>query len=116
MRIPGDGSVSLVVVGEGMDAADNWIADKRRGRRHRDHRRHSPRRALSRKRGVRARPSGKPFTDDKHRHGAREQEPHGDLRSFGEITGGPPPLDKRGRSLFLEKLDEAVNAIRRRQE
>ena len=34
------------------------------------------------------------------------------LRQTGDITGGPPPMDKKFRSRFLSKLDEIINAIR----
>jgi hypothetical protein len=34
------------------------------------------------------------------------------LRQTGEITGGPPPMDKKFRSRFLSKLDEMVNSVR----
>jgi len=36
-----------------------------------------------------------------------------DLRGAGEMTGGPPPLTRRDRSLFLQKLDETIRSIRR---
>jgi uncharacterized protein YaiI (UPF0178 family) len=34
---------------------------------------------------------------------------------MGEIKGGPPPFSKRDRSLFLQQLDQAINAIRRKR-
>lgn len=114
MRIPGDGSVSLVVVGEGMDAADNWIANNA-GDGDIVITADIPLAARCLEKGAYVLgPSGKPFTDDNIGMALASRNLMADLRSFGEITGGPPPLDKRGRSLFLEKLDEAVNAIRRR--
>ena len=36
------------------------------------------------------------------------------LRESGTITGGPPPLEKRQRSRFLQVLDETIQAIRRK--
>ena len=36
------------------------------------------------------------------------------LRELGEVTGGPPPFSKRDRSMFLQKLDELLGALRRR--
>jgi len=36
-----------------------------------------------------------------------------ELRETGEVTGGPPPFGKKDRSLFLQRLDEAVYAGRR---
>ena len=35
------------------------------------------------------------------------------LRDQGVMTGGPPPFAPKDRSLFLQKLDELVNAVRR---
>jgi uncharacterized protein YaiI (UPF0178 family) len=35
------------------------------------------------------------------------------LRDQGVMMGGPPPFEKKDRSLFLQKLDEMVNTIRR---
>jgi uncharacterized protein len=37
------------------------------------------------------------------------------LRDLGTITGGPVPFEKRDRSRFLQRLDEAIQAIRRRK-
>jgi uncharacterized protein len=36
------------------------------------------------------------------------------LRQSGEIGGGPAPFAKADRSRFLSKLDETIQAIRRR--
>jgi uncharacterized protein YaiI (UPF0178 family) len=38
-----------------------------------------------------------------------------DLRDAGEVKGGPPPFAKRDRSHFLRQLDQAINAILRKQ-
>ena len=35
------------------------------------------------------------------------------LRDQGSLTGGPKPFAKKDRSLFLQKLDELVNALLR---
>ncbi|MHC4779988.1 MAG: DUF188 domain-containing protein, partial [Planctomycetota bacterium] len=36
-----------------------------------------------------------------------------ELRDTGQITGGPPPLKKKDRSRFLQKLDETIRLISR---
>ena len=36
------------------------------------------------------------------------------LRDLGTMTGGPAAFEKRDRSRFLQRLDETVQAIRRR--
>jgi uncharacterized protein YaiI (UPF0178 family) len=113
MRIPADPRIELRVVGDGFDAADDWIVD------HLD--------ALdvvitadvllaSRclKKGARVLgPSGKPFTDDNIGAAVATRNLLSELRGAGEMTGGPPPLTKRDRSRFLQKLDEVIQAIRR---
>jgi len=37
------------------------------------------------------------------------------LRDIGETTGGPPPFAKRDRSLFLQRLDQILGALVRKQ-
>jgi len=58
-------------------------------------------------------PTGKPFTDENVGEALAVRDLLTDLRSAGEITGGPKPLAKQDRSRFLQKLDEIVQAIRR---
>jgi uncharacterized protein YaiI (UPF0178 family) len=36
-----------------------------------------------------------------------------DLRSAGEITGGPPPFSPRDRSAFLSALDQTIRRLQR---
>ncbi len=36
------------------------------------------------------------------------------LREAGTVTGGPAPMSKRDRSVFLQKLDALLNALERR--
>ena len=108
-------SVSLQVVDDGFDAADDWIvehvefgdivitadillAD----------------RCL--KKGARViGTTGKPFTEDNIGNAVATRELLSELRGAGEITGGPPPIQKRDRSLFLQKLDEIIQSIRRQR-
>ncbi|MBI2002312.1 MAG: DUF188 domain-containing protein, partial [candidate division NC10 bacterium] len=37
------------------------------------------------------------------------------LRDLGTIRGGPAAFEKRDRSRFLQRLDETIQAIRRRR-
>jgi uncharacterized protein YaiI (UPF0178 family) len=113
MRIPENPRIELRVVGDGFDAADDWIVD------------HLETfdivitadvlladRCL--KKGARVLgPSGKPFTDDNIGAAVATRNLLSDLRGAGQMTGGPPPLTKRDRSRFLQKLDEVIQAIRR---
>ncbi len=114
MRIPDEGYVALKVVGEGMDAADDWIvehlevddivitADIPLAAR------------CLEKAAYALGPTGKPFTEDNIGSALATRELLSALRDSGEVMGGPPPFDKRDRSRFLHRLDEAINAIRRK--
>ena len=114
MRIPRDERVTLKVVDRNADAADDWIveqvetddiviaAD-------------IPLAARCLEKGAFVLGhKGKPFTEDNIGAALATRNLLADLRDFGEVSGGPAPFDKRDRSLFLQKLDEAINAIRRK--
>jgi len=113
LRIPDQRSVELVVVADDFDAADDWIvdcaglgdivvtADILLAQR-----------CLAEGAHVLG-PSGKPFTEDNIGSAVATRELMAELRMSGEITGGPPPFQKSDRSLFLQKLDEMVQRIRR---
>jgi uncharacterized protein YaiI (UPF0178 family) len=114
VRTPKEPWITLKVVEDGFDAADDWIVEQIQ-----------PydivitadillaNRCL--KKDTRALgPSGNPFTEDNIGHAVATRDLLSELRSTGEITGGPPPFTKRDRSRFLQKLDELVQSIRRR--
>jgi hypothetical protein len=115
MRVPGECGVSLEVVEEGFDAADDWIVE------------HVqpddivitadvPLDSRCLKKGALViGTTGKPFTEANIGQAVAIRDLLADLRGAGELTGGPRPLTKRDRSLFLQQLDEAVQSIRRRQ-
>ena len=112
-RIPDDASIALVVVREGLDAADDWIAE------------HAgagdivitadiPLAARCLRNGARViGTTGRPFTEDNVGAALATREILSDLRTAGEFTSGPPPFEKRDRSRFLQALDTAIQAIRR---
>ena len=114
MRVPEEETLSLKVVGEGMNAADDWIVE------------HVeaddivitadvPLAARCLEKGASALgPTGKPFTKDNIGSALATRDLLSALRDLGEVTGGPPPFDKRDRSRFLHQLDEAINTIRRK--
>jgi uncharacterized protein YaiI (UPF0178 family) len=114
MRVPEGDKLALKVVGEGMDAADNWIvehlgvddivitADIPLAARCLEKTAH----ALG--------PTGKPFTKENIGSALATRELLSALRDFGELMGGPPPFDKRDRSRFLHQFDEMINALRRK--
>jgi uncharacterized protein YaiI (UPF0178 family) len=115
MRIPDGVKITLKVVDKGMDAADDWIVE---------HLEANdivvtadiPLAARCVERGAYVLgPTGKPFTEDNIGPALATRNLLSELREVGEVTGGPPPFDKRDRSRFLQGLDKAVNEIRRKQ-
>lgn len=113
MRIPNERHITLEVVGDGFDAADDWIVE------------HVqpgdivitadiPLASRCLKEGARALGStGRPFTQDNIGQAVATRNLLEELRGAGEMTGGPSPLTKRDRSRFLQQLDEVIQAIRR---
>jgi uncharacterized protein YaiI (UPF0178 family) len=115
MKVPDDQRTTLEVVGDGFDAADDWIV---KNVQHHDivvtADVHLASRCL--KNGARVLgTSGRPFTEANIGAAVATRDLLSDLRGAGEITGGPPPLTKRDRSVFLQKLDEVIQSIRRTQ-
>ena len=113
MRIPDERWIALEVVEDGFDAADDWIVDHVEP--------HDivvtadiPLASRCLKKGSRVIGStGKPFTDHNIGQAVATRDLLSDLRGAGEITGGPPPIDTRDRSRFLQKLDEVIQSVRR---
>ncbi len=113
IRPPGLANVQVVVVGEGPDVADDWIAERitdadvcvttdiplasrclARGAR-----------ALSH--------TGHVWSADNIGSALAGREVARHLREIGVVGGGPPPLAKADRSRFLSALDSIVVAARR---
>ena len=113
MRTPDERSVALEVVGDALDAADDWIVSHVQP--------HDivitadillASRCLQEGSRVIG-PTGKPFTESNIGEAVATRDLLSQLREAGEMTGGPPPLTKRDRSRFLQQLDEAIQSIRR---
>jgi len=58
-------------------------------------------------------PNGKPFTEQSIGMTLAVRNLMTDLRSSGEVTGGPRSFAPRDRSAFLSALDQAVRRIQR---
>ncbi len=113
MRTPDEPGISLEVVKDDFDAADDWIVDGSgpddivitadillAGRCLQE--------------GARViGPTGKPFTEENIGAAIATRELLAELRVTGEVAGGPPPMDKRDRSRFLQQLDQEIQSIRR---
>ena len=115
MRMPREEQIELVVVDDGFDTADDWIVERVTGNDiviTEDIPLAS--RALEKDAQV-VSPRGRVFTNDTIGDDLANRELMSHLRESGVISGGPAPFDKRNRSRFLERLDEAVHAVRRRK-
>ncbi len=113
INVPRDPRIERVVVSDGFDAADNWIAE------------HAgpgdivvtadiPLADRSLKAGAAVIGStGLPFTTSSIGMAMANRELLSNLRAMGEITGGPKPMTAKDRSRFLSALDETIQKIRR---
>lgn len=115
MRTPEQEGLEFVLVDDGFDAADDWVVE------------HSdaddivitsdiPLAARCLQKGARVLgPKGNEFSEDSIGSALASRELLSQLRDMGEMTGGPAPMEKRHRSAFLQKFDQIIQAIRRKQ-
>jgi len=97
-----------VVVGAGMDEADNWIAE-RAGPGDIVITADVPLASRAMKAGAEViAPNGRAFTADSIGMTLATRNLMDSLRSAGVITGGPKPFSPRDRSSFLSALDQAI--------
>lgn len=113
IRTPASALIHLVVVQDGPDAADDWIAARAsRGDIVVTADIPLAQRALGA--GAQAlHPAGRTFTSDNIGAALASRAVGEHLRSMGEITGGPAPFAAADRSRFLQALDAAVMRARR---
>jgi len=108
IRPPGLLYVEMVMVGEAMDAADDWIAERIAaadicvtG--------DIPLASRCLAKGARVvPPNGRPFTEANISSALAGREIARHLRELGEGGRGPPPFTKADRSRFLSALDNAI--------
>jgi uncharacterized protein len=115
IRVPQDPLIERVAAGSGMDAADDWIAERARAG---DVVITSDIPLASRcvKAGAEViAPNGKPFSEESIGMTLAMRNLMTDLRSSGEITGGPKSYSPRDRSAFISALDQAIRRIQRRR-
>ena len=115
VRVPVDPLIEMVVVEQGPDVADDWIAGRAAGGdivvtsdiplAHR---------CLQTGAEV-VGPTGRPFTPSSIGSALAQRGLMEHLRSIGEITGGPKPFAAGDRSRFLSALDQAINRSKRRR-
>lgn len=116
IRIPDHDLISRIVVGDAMDAADDWIAEQSD-----DCAIVITADILLADRALKAGasvigPNGKPFTTDSIGSAIATRAIMADLRAgaTGDNIGGPAPFRKEDRSRFLSALDEALVKLRRK--
>ncbi|HUZ12094.1 MAG TPA: YaiI/YqxD family protein [Caulobacteraceae bacterium] len=114
IRTPDDARITAIVVDEGPDAADDWIA-ARAGPGDVVITADLPLAARALEAGAQALgPAGRAFTTDNIGAALAARGIGEHLRSFGQITAGPKPFARSDRSRFLQALDAAVaRALRR---
>jgi uncharacterized protein YaiI (UPF0178 family) len=113
IAVPRDPLIERVVVAAGMDAADDWIAE-RAARGSIVITQDIPLAARAVKAGaVAIAPNGKPFTEDSIGMALATRNLMDALRSAGEITGGPKPFAPKDRSVFLQSLDREIVRLKR---
>jgi uncharacterized protein YaiI (UPF0178 family) len=113
IAVPRDPMIERVVVGSGMDEADNWIAE-RAGTGAIVITADVPLASRAVKAGAEVlAPNGRAFTADSIGMTLATRNLMDSLRSAGEITGGPKPFSPRDRSSFLAALDQAIVRLRR---
>lgn len=114
LRVPNDPLVDRVVVSDGFDAADDWIAEASD-----DACIVITSDILLADRCLKAgaavlSPTGKAFTSSSIGGAIATRAIMADLRAGGEQLGGPPPFTKADRSNFLQALDTALIRMARR--
>jgi len=113
IAVPRDAFVERIVVGGGMDEADNWIAE-RAGRGDIVITADIPLASRCVKNGATVlAPNGKPFSEESIGMTLATRNLMDSLRSAGAITGGPRPFAPRDRSNFLSALDQALVRLKR---
>lgn len=111
IRIPDDPLIDRVIVSDGFDAADDWIAE-RAG----DHVLVITADILLAERCLAAGaavlgPKGVPFTTASIGGAVATRAIMADLRAGGEQIGGPAPFTRADRSRFLQAMDAAVRRL-----
>jgi uncharacterized protein len=113
IQVPRDPLIERVAAGSAPDAADDWIAE-RAGASDIVITADIPLASRCVKAGAQViAPTGKPFSEESIGMTLAVRNLMHDLRSAGEVTGGPRPFGPRDRSAFLAALDQAVRRAQR---
>jgi uncharacterized protein YaiI (UPF0178 family) len=113
MRLPFGDNVKRVVVADGADAADNWIAEQCAAGDivvTAD----IPLASRAIKKGARViSHAGKPFTEDSIGMALAMRDLMSQLRDTGEVRGNNPVLTPKDRSNYLQVLEKAIQLGKR---
>ncbi|GJE27277.1 YaiI/YqxD family protein [Methylobacterium organophilum] len=113
MNLPREPWIERVVVGDRLDEADDWIAE-RVGPGAIVITADVPLASRCVKAGaVALAPNGKPFSESSVGMALATRNLMQELREAGLVTGGPKPFSRQDRSAFLGALDRAVMRLRR---
>ena len=113
MAVPNDPLVERVVVSDGFDAADDWIA-ARAGPGRIVVTTDVPLASRCVKAGAEViAPTGRAFTEASIGMALATRNLLQDLRAMGEVSGGPKPFSRRDRSSFLSALDQTIVRLQR---
>ena len=102
--------VSIVVVSQGADAADDWIVEKIQDGDITITNDIPLADRCFKKGAIAIRPNGIAFTEDSIGMALATRDLMAGLREIGEITGGPAPFSKQDRSRFLQALETAIQS------
>jgi uncharacterized protein len=115
IRVPQDPLIERIAAGPGMDAADDWIAE-RVGKGDIVITSDIPLASRCVKAGAEViAPNGKPFSEQSIGMTLAVRNLMTDLRSQGEVTGGPKSFAPKDRSAFLSALDQTIRRVLRQR-
>lgn len=113
LAVPREPHIERVIVSDGFDAADNWIAERvSRGAIVITADIPLADRCLKAGADVIG-PTGKPFTEASIGMALATRDMMEDLRAMGAASGGPKPFSPKDRSAFLQALDLAIQRLKR---
>mgnify|MGYP001328840303 CR=1 FL=1 len=113
IRPPLNPLLQLVVVNQGADAADDWIANNI-GRADICVTNDIPLAGRCLKKEAFAlKPNGRTFTNDNIGIALATREIMEKIRESGDITGGPPPFSKADRSKFLDQIEKIIQKAKK---
>jgi uncharacterized protein YaiI (UPF0178 family) len=115
MQVPTSPLIERVIVGAGPDIADDWIAGRIEGGDVAVTNDIPLAERVLAAGGAAIAPNGRAFSADSIGAAIAQRALMEQIRSTGEITGGPKPFGAADRSQFLQALDQAIQKEMRRR-